>query len=1036
MKKKYFLGIGLVLAMLLQGILLNAQDTHMQLGGGAGQLDIRMFNGTVANVPTSASQNTTKGTFQIYRDGARQMFSSNGTPIFSIRLGTTVYTSSNFTIADGVTNVVGTRQECSKIFTHQHGGNSFTVTVKFIYNTSNPDYFVIESELDLRNIPASTAVALAYGYDAYPNGCDLGYATIVPDVLGLNGKFNPAGNAVDAILTHAQVQSLRLVASQNKVGQGSLMGFFPMGRSFDRAYSAHYNTPGAYSHQLLNGSSTENRFRFGVFPEGCSGIDTGTGVVFENLNAGVSTTIRTGLSFTTDLDGELDYTWNGQKNLTATLGTSVNLNLAYKSYSSNAISGLGFRVALPGLANASSGYSISGFTSNGTVNRPVGGNFYQIQNASIASQGAANITLPVEITQCGQWVIDADAISSMARTLPLGTPATLTVRSSVSLSSTGNVICKGGDHTFTVNFPAGVTPAQDAVINLVYSGATTGFTTLPATVTIPAGQNSATFTIRSAANATNSSTLTVGLAAVQPEFVTLGSPSSKVITVLPSVQATVTGNTTVCSGNTATLTASASGVANPVYRWYESQTSTTALYTGAVFTTPTLTASRSYYVSVSGDATCENLINDRKGVSLTVAPALTPGTISSAQTICYNTAPTTFTNTTAASGGTGTISYQWQKATDGTGISPGNGGATWIDISGATAATYTSGNLTEDTWFRRTATSSCGSESTPSIKVTVNNVVASFTASPNYTTSRFDIVNNSTLNGGTPTGVTWQWREEGNSTILSTNFEPNNIAIPANASGEFKLELTAVLGGCSDIHTVTMSVNVQVDITVFLQGSMQTNGTMTNYIQEPNSSRAYYTQPRLPLGNVYGLGITSPDVNNVSVVGEVVDWIRVEIRKVSAPGVIVEAKSLFLRPNGKIVDLNGSTPTFTPQTEPVYIAVKHRNHLSVVSNSVPSLTGSVTYDFSTALTQAYRYDENHIPMIQSNGKWCLWAGDVDGNGLIDHVDATLTRESFRLLATDSYILEDFNMDGISDHVDVVIESNSVSNVVYSPLLYW
>ena len=228
----------------------------------------------------------------------------------------------------------------------------------------------------------------------------------------------------------------------------------------------------------------------------------------------------------------------------------------------------------------------------------------------------------------------------------------------------------------------------------------------------------------------------------------------------------------------------------------------------------------------------------------------------------------------------------------------------------------------------------------------------------------------------------------------------------------------------------------KVDVTVFLQGSMQTNGTMTNYIQVPNSSRAYYTQPRLPLGNVYGLGITSPDVNNVSVVGEVVDWIRVEIRKVSTPGVIVEAKSLFLRPNGKIVDLNGVIPTFTPQTDPVYIAVKHRNHLSVASNAISSLTGNITYDFSTALTQAYKYDENHIPMIQSNGKWCLWAGDVDGNGLIDHVDATLTRDSFRSLVTDSYTLEDFNMDGISDHVDVVIESNSVSNVVYSPLLYW
>ena len=41
----------------------------------------------------------------------------------------------------------------------------------------------------------------------------------------------------------------------------------------------------------------------------------------------------------------------------------------------------------------------------------------------------------------------------------------------------------------------------------------------------------------------------------------------------------------------------------------------------------------------------------------------TPGTIGSAQTICYDTKPATFTNVTSPGGRTGTIEYQWQTST-------------------------------------------------------------------------------------------------------------------------------------------------------------------------------------------------------------------------------------------------------------------------------------------------------------------------------------------------------------------------------------
>jgi hypothetical protein len=62
--------------------------------------------------------------------------------------------------------------------------------------------------------------------------------------------------------------------------------------------------------------------------------------------------------------------------------------------------------------------------------------------------------------------------------------------------------------------------------------------------------------------------------------------------------------------------------------------------------------------------------------------------------ICTGTAPNAFTSTAAASGGTATITYQWQISTN---------NADFTDIPLATAETYAAGALTQTTYYRRGA---------------------------------------------------------------------------------------------------------------------------------------------------------------------------------------------------------------------------------------------------------------------------------------------------------------------------------------------
>lgn len=84
--------------------------------------------------------------------------------------------------------------------------------------------------------------------------------------------------------------------------------------------------------------------------------------------------------------------------------------------------------------------------------------------------------------------------------------------------------------------------------------------------------------------------------------------------VTPAPAAPVAANVSICSGSATTL--SANGAAGVVYNWYDVPTGGTSLITSPDFTTPALTASKTYYVQVALNG-CLSL---RTPVSVTVNP--------------------------------------------------------------------------------------------------------------------------------------------------------------------------------------------------------------------------------------------------------------------------------------------------------------------------------------------------------------------------------------------------------------------------------
>lgn len=88
------------------------------------------------------------------------------------------------------------------------------------------------------------------------------------------------------------------------------------------------------------------------------------------------------------------------------------------------------------------------------------------------------------------------------------------------------------------------------------------------------------------------------------------------------------------------------------------------------------------------------------------------GTVGSEQTICSGLVPSFFNELSAAGGGNGSYTYQWQNSSD---------NSFWANIAGATSNTYSSPAMTATKYFRRRVTSgNCPSLFTPSFLVTVN----------------------------------------------------------------------------------------------------------------------------------------------------------------------------------------------------------------------------------------------------------------------------------------------------------------------------
>ncbi len=209
-------------------------------------------------------------------------------------------------------------------------------------------------------------------------------------------------------------------------------------------------------------------------------------------------------------------------------------------------------------------------------------------------------------------------------------------------------------------------------------------------------------------------------------------------------------------------------------------------------------------------------------------------------------------------------------------------------------------------------------------------------------------------------------------------------------------------------------LDLRIDLTAFLEGPF--NGAdMDNTLNSAGViplNQPYNTAPI----NYFG-SESVPAIPNANII----DWVLVELRDATSAanatsGTIVEQMALFLRNDGAIVDLDGSSmPGFTSTiNNNLYVVVRHRNHVAIMSaNAVTETGGIYSYNFTDAVGKVYGGAAGHKQIAA--GTWGLFSanGYPDQFIIIHDRDFVWAPES----GSTGYLNGDFDMNTQVNNVD-------------------
>lgn len=210
---------------------------------------------------------------------------------------------------------------------------------------------------------------------------------------------------------------------------------------------------------------------------------------------------------------------------------------------------------------------------------------------------------------------------------------------------------------------------------------------------------------------------------------------------------------------------------------------------------------------------------------------------------------------------------------------------------------------------------------------------------------------------------------------------------------------------CSALKTFSLDATVLLEGPYVGAGVMSVPGAFTSSrpLTQPYGDLEYASTP-LAYSGVET--VVAPPSGTI-------DWVLVELRSGTGAGSIVAQTPAFVKTDGSVVDQYGDPVGFVGLDPLSYhVVIRHRNHTPVMSSAaVDFTTGTASWDFTTALTQAFA-PMGVTPMRNlGGGEFGMFAGDGNVDGLITAPDFNLWNAKTTAGAA-GYENADHNLDGL------------------------
>lgn len=347
----------------------------------------------------------------------------------------------------------------------------------------------------------------------------------------------------------------------------------------------------------------------------------------------------------------------------------------------------------------------------------------------------------------------------------------------------------------------------------------------------------------------------------------------------------------------------------------------------------------------------------------------------------------------------------------------------WFTNNGATGTAYpTPGTATAGTYyaFFYDTIDSCYGPASGAVTVTINGCPPVITSNGGGPTAAVSVPENTTpvttVTATDPENAVVTYVISGGADAAKFAIDPMTGALsfitppdfenPMDVGGDnvYDVQVTATdPSNATDVQDITVTVtdvneNGQLSVKVLLQGALF-NSPNPGVMRDNLRSGSYiplndpYTgsgNPRFAHAGAGGAASTTAGVlsANAGTDDAIVDWVFVELRGTLDSTVVVETRAVLLQRDGDVVSPTDGTSSLTlPGTagNSYFVAVKHRNHLGVMTATERTITLAGTIvDFRTMddadvynFVSPFSYDG--YEMVTVNGFKALWAGNANAD---------------------------------------------------------